>query len=74
MPVLDAMLKEQNEQGVKWTCSSVIKRLGLEINHEDSIFYWGEERYPVGYCPRADGRFDRRHVVFPLVQESGFDD
>ena len=51
MPVLDAMLKEQNEQGVKWTCSSVIKRLGLEINHEDSIFYWAAKNDIPCYCP-----------------------
>lgn len=51
MPILDAMLKEQNEQGTKWTPSTVIKRLGLEINHEDSIFYWAAKNDIPCYCP-----------------------
>jgi deoxyhypusine synthase len=51
MPILDAMLREQNEEGVKWTCSSVIKRLGMEINHEDSIFYWAAKNDIPCYCP-----------------------
>lgn len=51
MPILDAMLKEQNELGTKWTCSSVIKRLGLEINDEDSIFYWAAKNDIPCYCP-----------------------
>ena len=51
MPILDEMLREQNEEGVKCTCSKVIKRLGLEINHEDSIFYWAAKNDIPCYCP-----------------------
>ena len=40
MPLLDVMLKEQRKNGVHWTPSSFIKRLGLEINDETSVFYW----------------------------------
>ena len=39
-PILDAMLKEQNEQGVQWTPSKMIHRLGKEINDERSVYYW----------------------------------
>ena|ERR1700733_6888512 len=39
-PILDAALREQNEEGVVWSPSSIIRRLGKEINHEDSVYYW----------------------------------
>lgn len=41
MPILDQMVKEQEgEDKVKWTPSSVINRLGKEINNEESVYYW----------------------------------
>lgn len=40
MPRLDQMVKEQVESGVIWTPSTVIARLGSEINDESSILYW----------------------------------
>lgn len=39
-PILDSMLKEQQEQGTIWSPSSFIRRLGKEINHEESVYYW----------------------------------
>lgn len=39
-PILDAMLKEQQEQGTLWTPSKMIRRLGKEIDNEDSVYYW----------------------------------
>lgn len=39
-PILDAMLKEQKEQGIVWSPSAVIRRLGKEINNEESVYYW----------------------------------
>ena len=40
IPIFDQMLKEQNEDSVRWTPSKVIHRLGKEINNEDSVYYW----------------------------------
>jgi deoxyhypusine synthase len=40
MPILDAMLAEQKESGRAWTPSSFIRRLGKEINNEESVYYW----------------------------------
>jgi deoxyhypusine synthase len=37
-PILDQMLKEQKEQGVVWTPSKMIHRLGKEINDERSVY------------------------------------
>ena len=51
MPILDAMKKEQDEQGVKWTPSKVIHRLGLEINDESSVYYWAAKMNIPVYCP-----------------------
>ena len=51
MPILDAMLEEQESKGVAWTPSKVIERLGHEINHEDSICYWAAKNKIPIYCP-----------------------
>jgi deoxyhypusine synthase len=39
-PILDTMLEEQEEKGVRWTPSRMIQRLGMEINNEESVLYW----------------------------------
>lgn len=39
-PILDKMLAEQQETGEVWTPSKVIRRLGKEINHEESVYHW----------------------------------
>jgi deoxyhypusine synthase len=41
VPLLDKMLEEQEGTEKKhWTPSEVIRRLGKEINNEDSVYYW----------------------------------
>lgn len=41
VPILDTMVEEQEgKEKVKWSPSSVIRRLGKEINNEDSVYYW----------------------------------
>ena len=40
IPLLDKMLAEQKDTGVVWTPSSFIRRLGKEINNEESVYYW----------------------------------
>ncbi|XP_059063788.1 deoxyhypusine synthase isoform X2 [Cryptomeria japonica] len=40
IPIFDQLLKEQKEQGVIWTPSKVIARLGKEINNPNSYCYW----------------------------------
>lgn len=39
-PILDQMLKEQNENCTNWTPSKMIARMGKEIDNEESIYYW----------------------------------
>ncbi|XP_071627937.1 probable deoxyhypusine synthase [Temnothorax longispinosus] len=51
MPKLDAMLAEQKAKGTSWTPSKMIARLGEEINHEDSIYYWAAKNKIPVFCP-----------------------
>ncbi|EGC38738.1 hypothetical protein DICPUDRAFT_75703 [Dictyostelium purpureum] len=51
MPILDKMVEEQKTNGTLWTPSRVINRLGKEINHEDSIYYWAWKNNIPVYCP-----------------------
>ncbi|KAG2423829.1 hypothetical protein HXX76_014989 [Chlamydomonas incerta] len=56
MPILDAMLKEQNELGVNWTPSKIIARLGKEINDPSSTYYWAyKNNIPVFSPAITDG-------------------
>ena len=40
MPILNQMTTEQENSGVRWTPSTVIARLGMEIKNEESVLYW----------------------------------
>jgi deoxyhypusine synthase len=40
VPILDKMLEEQRNDGTVWSPSSIIRRLGKEINNEESVYYW----------------------------------
>jgi len=51
LKILDVMLVEQQEQGVNWTPSKLINRLGREINHEDSVYYWAWKNNIPVFCP-----------------------
>ncbi|KAK3244524.1 hypothetical protein CYMTET_45864 [Cymbomonas tetramitiformis] len=79
MPILDQMLKEQLEEGITWTPSKVIWRLGKEIDNEDSICYWAyKNKIPI-FCPAiTDGSigdmlyfhtFKNPGLIVDLVQD-----
>jgi len=51
MPVLDKMLEEQKTKGKIWTPSSMIHRLGQEINNPESIYYWCSKNNIPVYSP-----------------------
>jgi len=51
IPIFDTMLKEQEEEGVFWTPSSIIHRLGKEINDERSVYYWAWKNDIPVFCP-----------------------
>ena len=61
MPILDTILSEQQasrdntsiplEEKLVWTPSTVIARLGKEINNEESILYWAWKNDIPIFCP-----------------------
>ncbi|XP_014666528.1 PREDICTED: deoxyhypusine synthase-like [Priapulus caudatus] len=51
MPILDQMVIEQKEQGVRWTPSKMIARLGKEIDNTDSVYYWAYKNNIPVYSP-----------------------
>merc|ERR1712226_996414 len=57
VPIMDEMLKEQDE-GEVWTPCKFIHRLGKEINNEESVYYWAWKNNIPVFCPAlTDGAF-----------------
>lgn len=50
-PILAKMTDEQVEQGVRWTPSKLINRLGKEIDNPDSVYYWAHKNDIPVFCP-----------------------
>lgn len=56
VPIFDRMLEEQEalkstEDPLVWTPSTVIHRLGKEINNEASVYYWAYKNDIPVFCP-----------------------
>jgi deoxyhypusine synthase len=51
MPLLDAMHAEQATRVAPWSPSSVIRRLGEAMDHDDSICSWAARNGIPIYCP-----------------------
>ena len=56
IPIFNEMLKEQEEtkhhdEPLVWSPSTVIRRLGKEINDESSIYYWAYKNNIPVFCP-----------------------
>ncbi|KAI8049185.1 DHS-like NAD/FAD-binding domain-containing protein [Syncephalis plumigaleata] len=49
-PILDQMVIEE-DAGAHWTPSKFIDRIGKEINHPDSIYYWCHKNKIPVFCP-----------------------
>ena len=79
-PILDQMVVEQREQGVVWTPSKMIHRMGREINNPESVYYWCYKNDIPVYSPAiTDGSigdmvffhsFKTPGLVLDLVQVS----
>ncbi|TQS36795.1 hypothetical protein Golomagni_02746 [Golovinomyces magnicellulatus] len=55
-PILDELLKEQEaskltDEPINWTPSKIIRRLGAEINNEESVLYWCYKNNIPIFCP-----------------------
>jgi deoxyhypusine synthase len=83
-PILDAMVAEQKEQGMVWTPSKMIHRMGKEIDNPDSVYYWCYKNNIPVYSPAiTDGSigdmiffhsFKTPGLVIDLVQVSWHDE
>lgn len=56
MPILDQMLSEQEwsraaENPLVWSPSTIIQRLGKEINNRSSVYYWAYRNNIPVFCP-----------------------
>mmetsp|Transcript_32886 Transcript_32886/g.129140 ORF Transcript_32886/g.129140 Transcript_32886/m.129140 type:complete len:285 (-) Transcript_32886:65-919(-) len=78
MPILDKVLQEQDLQQ-PWTPSTLIQRLGREINDESSVCYWASRNNIPIFCPAlTDGSigdmiffhsYRKPGLVLDLVQD-----
>ncbi|CAG8637872.1 8989_t:CDS:2 [Ambispora gerdemannii] len=50
-PILYRMVAEQKEEGVIWSPSKIIHRLGKEIDNPESIYHWAYKNNIPVYCP-----------------------
>ena len=72
MPLLDKMTDESVASGVPWTPSTMIHRLGLEINNEESIYYWcAKNNIPVFSPALTDGSIGDM-LFFHSYKKEGF--
>ncbi|XP_018323032.1 probable deoxyhypusine synthase [Agrilus planipennis] len=51
LPILDEMVKEQMENRIVWSPSTIIAKLGEKINNEESIYYWAAKNKIPVFCP-----------------------
>jgi deoxyhypusine synthase len=79
LPIFDTMLEEQKRDGIIWSPSTVIHRLGKEINNEESVYYWAYKNDIPVFCPAlTDGSigdmlylhtFKNPGLVIDIVQD-----
>jgi len=71
-PILDAMLQEQKTTGTIYSPSSLIRRLGKEINNPQSVYYWAYKNDIPVFCPGIiDGSLGDM-IHFHSFQNPGF--
>jgi deoxyhypusine synthase len=72
VPILEKCHDEQDKDGVVWTPSKLIHRLGKEINDEDSVYYWAYKNNIPVFCPAlTDGSLGDM-LYFHSYKREGF--
>ena len=72
VPILEKCHDEQDQDGVVWTPSKLIHRLGKEINDEDSVYYWAYKNNIPVFCPAlTDGSLGDM-LYFHSYKREGF--
>ena len=52
-------------QNILWTPSKMIDRLGREINHPDSVYYWAHKvLYPKSSNYSNNKKQTKKHIIY----------
>jgi deoxyhypusine synthase len=71
-PILEKCHDEQDKDGVVWTPSKLIHRLGKEIDNEESVYYWAYKNNIPVFCPAlTDGSLGDM-LYFHSYKREGF--
>ena len=71
-PLLNKMHDEQEQDGTVWSPSKMIRRMGLEIDNEESVLYWAAKNdIPVFSPALTDGSIGDM-IYFHDYKRSGF--
>lgn len=71
-PLLDKMLEEQKLEGIIWSPSKIITRLGKEIDNPSSILYWAAKNHIPIFSPAlTDGSLGDM-IYFHSFKNPGF--
>ncbi len=71
-PLLNKMHDEQEQEGTVWTPSKMIKRMGLEIDNEDSVWYWAAKNDIPVFCPALTDGSVGDMIYFHSYKREGF--
>ena len=71
-PIIDVMHDEQERDGVVWTPSKIIHRLGKEINNEESVYYWAYKNNIPVFCPSITDGSIGDMFYFHAYKRAGF--
>mmetsp|Transcript_36103 Transcript_36103/g.71053 ORF Transcript_36103/g.71053 Transcript_36103/m.71053 type:complete len:402 (+) Transcript_36103:83-1288(+) len=71
-PLLRKMHDEQEETHTFWTPSTMIRRMGTEIAHEDSVLYWASKNKIPVFCPALTDGSVGDMMYFHSYKRSGF--
>jgi len=71
-PLLNKMHDEQEADGTIWTPSSMIRRMGKEINNPDSVYYWAYKNDIPVYCPSLTDGSVGDMIFFHSYKREGF--
>ena len=71
-PILVKMLDEQKTQNIIWTPSKLIRRIGKEINNENSVWYWCYKNNIPVFCPAITDGAVGDILYFMSYKHEGF--
>ncbi|GMI19370.1 hypothetical protein TrCOL_g7640 [Triparma columacea] len=71
-PLLGKMHDEQDATGVFWTPSTMIERMGKEIDNPESVYYWAAKNKIPVFCPALTDGSVGDMIYFHSYKRDGF--